>query len=304
MIKFIFGFGQILILLLSILGYFSQHHYILDIVSHFKFQYFILSSLFLFLFIYIRNNFLIIIALLTTTINFIEIKDYLPYKEIKTEGIKVLSYNVLTENKNYQALIDLIKKEKPDLISLQEIDNNWNYALKDIYKEYKHVYKAMYSRNGGNVLLSNFPVENIDVVYYDKHYSFPSIKAKIKINNENYTFISTHPPNPSKPLFYYTRNKILENMADDINKENVIIAGDFNTSMFSYGYKEFIKSGNLINTREGFSIGNTWSTKPFMFLFQVPIDHIFVSKNIKFNYFKVIDSIGSDHNPIVSVLNI
>ena len=31
-------------------------------------------------------------------LNFLEIKDFLPYKDIKNEGIKVLSYNVLSEN--------------------------------------------------------------------------------------------------------------------------------------------------------------------------------------------------------------
>ncbi len=37
---------------------------------------------------------------------------------------------------------------------------------------------------------------------------------------------------------------------------------------------------------------------------QIPIDHIFVSKDIKVNNFEVIKNIGSDHNPILSILNI
>ena len=304
MIKTTFFIVQILLFLLTILGYFSDKNYILDIFSHFKIQYFILSIFCLFSLMYFRSKIFIIISLLTITLNFLEIKDFLPYKEIKNEGIKVLSYNVLSENNNYQSLISLIKKEKPELIALQEVDLKWNNALKDIYSEYKYIHKAMDSRNGGNILLSNLPVENIETIYYDDKTNFPSIKANLIINNKEYIFIVSHPPNPANPLFHYTRDKILNNMAVDINTNNVIIAGDFNTTMFSNGYKNFIKTGNFKNTREGFSIQSTWSTNNIMFPFQIPIDHIFVSKDIKVNNFEVIKNIGSDHNPILSILNI
>ena len=298
---------QFILVLLSLLGYFSHYHYILDITSHFKFQYFIFSFLFLLFFLYKKNNLFVFISLIIVCLNFYEISNYLPIqKSIKSDSVKVMSYNVLSQNYNYQALIDLVDKEKPDILMLQEIDFNWNYNLVDLYSKYKNVYIASDSQNGANVLLTNYPVTYKEIKQYDPDKRLPSIKINISINKNEYTIIGSHPLNPSKQEHFLSRDKFLFNIVNDPNfkKEKTIIIGDLNTSMFSNGYKRFENKGNLKNTREGFGIGNTWSTVPIMFLFQTPIDHIVVTEDIKVNNFRVLPNIGSDHLPIIAELEL
>lgn len=293
---------QLIILSLSILSFFSDTHYLIDITSHFKHQYFLISILFFFILVFSKNRNMILVSFLSIFINAIEIKDYLPYKKIheKDNTFSVMSYNVMTSNKEYKKLINLVKKEKPDVLVLQEVDNLWDENLTPLYLEYKHVIKKLKSDNFGIVLLTNQKPLNSEIVYYDPKKNIPSIKAILAINNEEYTFIGTHPVPPVNAEYHASRDLSLNNMIEDINENRTFVIGDLNTSMWSHGYKNIKYKANLKNAREGFGIQPSWSTNPILFPFQTPIDHIMVTNDIKVINFKTLENIGSDHKPIIS----
>jgi endonuclease/exonuclease/phosphatase (EEP) superfamily protein YafD len=304
----LFSIFQIILFSLSIMGYFSLSSMYFDIVSHFKLQYLLFSIVFLLFFIYAKNMKMIALAIFVIFINFIEMKDYIiNIKDPINNDDKsiIMSYNVLGSNSNYNALIKLVEKEKPDVLVLQEVNEKWDSNLNELYKKYKNVYKKIKSDNFGIVFLTNYDVVSTNIIYYDPNVNIPSIKVELLINNNEYHIIGTHPLNPSNTKAFKSRNISLLNMVDnDLDKNKLIIIGDLNTSMWSNTYKEFSSLGKLKNTRIGFGIHNSWSTINYMFLFNIPIDHIMVNENITVNNFRVLENIGSDHYPILAELEL
>ena len=255
-----------------------------------------------------KNKKMIALSIFVIGINFIEIKNYLNtnfYSNIKDRSVitKVMSYNVLGSNTNYESLIELVNKEQPDILVLQEVNEIWDENLIKLYSQYKNIHKKIKSDNFGIVFLTNYDVLSSEGVYYDPNKRLPSISIKLLINDKEYNIIGTHPVPAVSNRSFKSRNTSLMNMvSNDFNKTKSIIIGDLNTSMWSNIYKDFTFIGNLKNTREGFGINNSWSTNLHMFLFQVPIDHILVTKDISVHSFNVLKDIGSDHYPIISEL--
>ena len=96
--------------------------------------------------------------------------------------------------------------------------------------------------------------------------------------------------------------KQLEANANYVAKANnpLVLAGDFNTTMWSPFYKHSLGKVELHNTRAGFGILPTWTT--FYPLLSIPIDRCFVSKDIKVLQIRKGNNVGSDHLPLITDL--
>jgi endonuclease/exonuclease/phosphatase (EEP) superfamily protein YafD len=259
-------------------------------------------------FIFIKDKKMIALSVFVIGINFLEIKEYLPINDDivhNNKFSKVMSYNVLTSNDKYSNLINLVARENPDILVLQEVDDEWDKNLTELYSKFKNVYREIRKDNFGIVFLTNYKVVSSEIIYYEKTLNLPSIKVHLLVNGQEYIVIGTHPIPAVGEVQLKSRNDTLLNMVSNgFSKEKTIIVGDLNTSMWSDGYKEFVSNGNLKNSREGFGVNSSWSTVPYMFLFQVPIDHILVTKDIEVYNFKVLENIGSDHYPIASEIKL
>ena len=78
-----------------------------------------------------------------------------------------------------------------------------------------------------------------------------------------------------------------------------IAIGDFNLTPYSYYFSQLEKTIGLKNTLKGFGFQNTWPSISPINIFRIPIDHIFVSKNIQVLDRKISNCLGSDHFPII-----
>lgn len=167
-------------------------------------------------------------------------------------SIKVMSYNIHHANPpskpdviDLDAIVGVIKAQDPDLVALQEVDNNTersgegNQAEMIAEKLGMYVYfaKALNYEGGGygNAILSKYPLEN------SQTYNLPNepgsntenrvmAAAKIKLpDGTEIIFASTHLDyKANSPSRILQLKKIIE-----ISKEEavpMIIAGDFNDS--------------------------------------------------------------------------
>ena len=80
----------------------------------------------------------------------------------------------------------------------------------------------------------------------------------------------------------------------------VIVAGDFNVTMWSSQYRKMIANSGLHNTRQGFGILPTQSSYfldiPWL---AIPLDHFLVSRDIIVENMTTGKNVGSDHLPII-----
>jgi endonuclease/exonuclease/phosphatase (EEP) superfamily protein YafD len=293
---------------LSLAGYLGRINLYLEFASGYKLQFLLLGLCSLIYFALTRRKAWIAISLLCILLNLGEIIPwYFNQPQVTNidnyQPLKVISYNVLWSNKNYEQAIALINQEQPDIAVFQEAIPPWAKQLS--------VLKANYPYHIGAKKLeievySKLPLTNTEIKLYGTYRGL--VISDLKISNRQIKFIATH----AYPQLYYgqegwqIRNDHLENGIGEYVKnleQSVIIAGDLNVSMWSPFYRSLIKRSGLHNARQGFGILPTQSgISPQFAIFSAPIDHCLVSSDIQVKNFRLGRHIGSDHLPIIADL--
>lgn len=216
-----------------------------------------------------------------------------------------------------------LKKYKPDIIFLQEIDMYTQrvYSENQIYNFSKYVelqYRAMginiKYKNGyyGDGILSRFPIE------YSANYLMPLINPeneqrgilcnKISFGTTKLNLFSVHYPTNLEERILATEELI--NIIEKIDEnEVIIIGGDFNVGVEKIGnhkykfekeeqYVEYGMLETLLNKIE--NTEDTWFSK----IGQGCIDTMFYSKNIKAIKTETIATDYSDHYAVYTEFEI
>lgn len=298
----------ILFFAVNIVANLASLNIFVDILSHFKVQYFYISFLFLFSFVYlcfVNKKFIIgvILSFCLVYSNYSTISPY--YKNLsnipKGETLKVGLFNVLTSNKHYDKLLDEIKLQNPDIVILQEVDNAWVSNIQSLKKEYPYYKNYPREDNFGISLYSKIPLKNIATEFWDA-YSVPVMVAdtgEIKI-------YCTHTLPPASFDYIKTRNKMLQRIGEILGKaphrgENVLVAGDLNTTSFSKAYRLANPSLNSYPIYDAINYipaaKGTWNAKhpPF---FRITLEHILTTENIVPTKTTLGNPFGSDHLPV------
>lgn len=288
-----------------LMSYLGKYHWIPDLFANFRMYYlyfFIIVSVY---FIFTKQYFKAISISILIIFILIEIFPFYKPKNIKQDesSLKIASINLLKKNNNYSAFESFIQEEDFDLFFVLELTPKWKSEIDKIASLYP--FKSTIVRDDffGIGIYSKIPLTNI------KHQNFsefevPSIIADFTYNNKPVTIIGTHPVPPDHSDGFDARNEQLDNinmLVHNLNK-SVIIVGDLNCTSFSSNLSRLTYNTNLIDSRIGFGIQNSWNTES-IFL-SIPIDHCFVSNDFSVLNRKIGPYIGSDHYPISIELNL
>lgn len=219
--------------------------------------------------------------------------------------ISILVSNVLTPNKKYQKLIDLIIKKEPDVVLTLETDKNWEEALSEIEKDYPHTVKIPKDNLYGMHLYSKLELEDIKIKYIITE-EIPSIHGYVRLRNGARVKIHCLHPKPPSPTEDDTSTRrdaellfVGRNLR--VDKESILVFGDLNDVAWSRTTKLFQKISGLLDPRIGRGFYNTFHTGyP---LFRWPLDHVFHSNDFTLIKLKRLHHIGSDHFPMFIKLN-
>ena len=307
-ILFWIKFGGCVILALSLFGFLAQQTFLAELVTHFKLQYFILSFIGTIAFILAKNWKWLALALLCLIMNGIHVVPwYIPHNAITSaqhKTLKILHTNVLTQNRNHQKLIHQIKTEQPDIIFLQEVNRRWIKSLQELQTSYPHQFnRPTEMGSDGIAVWSQIPFEHVEELKFGNK-QFPSLYIKIQHQNQILSIASTHPLTPMGPDNLKVRNLQMQNMAEYLSNapEPKMLIGDFNMTPWTPYYTQLIQTTGLRNARKGFGILPSWPVQiPFM---KIPIDHCLVSSKIHIKDIRTLESIGSDHLPLLVELSI
>lgn len=143
-------------------------------------------------------------------------------------------------------------------------------------------------------LLSRKPVEQLQKVTPDQTAGRGLIFADLAGDWDGTRIVITHPLIPVTASWTQARNNLLSIAGDTAaTAEQFILMGDFNTTPWSATFRD------LPGKRAGdprFSA--TWPT--FFPALGISIDHILASDNLELVEFKVLESVGSDHYPLMA----
>lgn len=296
------GSGLLGVLLCSLAGYLGRFHYVLDLLSHFKVQYLSIATAALVFFGLKRKPAWVALGMSGVLLNLAVILPwYLPSAAQATEPaqtLRVLAANVQVKNQNTAPLLALIRREQPDLVAVIETNRLWLQSLKSIESTFPYSVQSRNAEGFGVALYSKFPLTP-DIVATPTQSGFDFVVATVETPGKPIAVMAVHPPPPIRKSLFDERNQQLQlfNRYVQQSKRPIVLMGDLNITPWSPLYQQFARTSNLHNSRRGFGILPTWSTKltPLM----IPIDHCIVSPEIQVSATRTGRAIGSDHLPLI-----
>lgn len=215
--------------------------------------------------------------------------------------IRVFAFNVLQDNRDYAATLDLIRSEKPDILLLTETDAAWAKALEPLLRNYPHRLDRPLPNTYGMMFASKFPVSDASIQDLAKP-DTPSVMATLHMGEQDVRFIGIHPhpPRPGSDTDERDFELLKVGKLLETERRPVLVLGDFNDVAWSNTSELFKKTARLLDPRIG---RGSYATFPSNMIWLAwPLDHVFVSEQFLLGDMRVLPNVGSDHRAIVSDL--
>lgn len=214
-------------------------------------------------------------------------------------SLRIMMSNVKMDNDNYGKYLDLVENAKPDVILLNEVNEDWANAISILDKTYPYHVKYPLENTYGMILYSKYKLFNVEINFLVEK-DIPSIYTQLELPSQNLiTLHCVHPEPPKIGSDTYERDTEILLVGKRILKENkpCIVIGDLNDVAWSYTSELFQKRCDLLDPREGRGFYNTYNV--FVPLLRFPLDHFFYSHDFKYIRLQRLEAFGSDHFPMM-----
>ena len=219
--------------------------------------------------------------------------------------VRIMSYNVWRENRDMHAVTEVILKEQPDILLLQELKparaDRLTAALVNLYSDAKLHF--IYEPKMLQGVISRYPITSLG--------AFPKKgqAQKVSINTPDgpITVFNIHPPKQSGWSRRYRQISALLEEEIATTEGPVILGGDFNATEQTQTYRMVNRYLGNAHREAGCGFGFTYPASMCIFKGKVlipplvRIDHIFYNKYFfPANARTLKESGGSDHFPVVA----
>ncbi len=218
--------------------------------------------------------------------------------------LTILTANVLTPNRNANALIELVNQHQPDILVTLESDQWWENQLAVLETNMPYSVKCPLDNLYGMHVYSTLPLVAAEISYLVED-DVPSIHTGVQLRSGVFLrahFLHPAPPAPTENAASAERDAELLIVARSIAETNepVIVTGDLNDVAWSATTRLFRKISGLLDPRVGRGVFNTFHADyP---LIRWPLDHLFHSQHFTLQHIERLPSIGSDHFPLLARL--
>ncbi len=238
---------------------------------------------------------------------------------IMTYNVRLFNlYDWIHQDNIEKAIDDLIKKENPDVLCLQEYHPHANVAL----TQYPYKYEKLEGKKTkyGQAIFCKFPIVNsgsinfpntannaifVDVVkssdtvrIYNIHLQSLGIDTAVESLNKEDSERLFKRISSTFSLQQDQTELFLKHKTESPYK--TVVCGDFNNTAYSYVYRKIKDDLNDTFEAAGSGFGKTYDFR----LFPTRIDFILADRSFKVNDFKTFNEKFSDHYPILSKLSL
>ena len=224
----------------------------------------------------------------------------------ENQNLRVMSFNVWAGNHNIEAIDNLLRQARPDVLLLQEVTPGMALNIQRIAPGlYPHgQYYWAYESDIGQAILSRYPLT-------PTAHSFEQGRVQKVVIHTDRGPVAVWNVHPSQPVPYYWQYNQLRNLAHEITAESLplIVAGDFNTTDQSETYRMVDEHLHNAHWDAGWGFGFSFPDPARRFGGKVSfpslvrIDHIFYSDHFYAARARTVsDSAGSDHRPVIADL--
>lgn len=252
------------------------------------------------LFIALRRRGLVLAALLCLGAQLYVLTHYAGLKPAmaatQPAGARILALNVWGRSHAYDQVIELVRRESPDIVVLIEVTANWRRAMRALERDYPYHVDCIGKSNCDLLLLSRRPW--ISAMATHDHVTHASvIEAHLMLEDGPLTVFGTHLMRPIGLGDLDGQMAQAELLARHIGvvPGRRVVVGDFNAVPWG-------RVVSTLETRTGLRVlpglEGTWpAILPWPL--RLPIDNVMVSADTMVASRRVGPVVGSDHSPII-----
>jgi endonuclease/exonuclease/phosphatase (EEP) superfamily protein YafD len=214
-------------------------------------------------------------------------------------------FRVLTANLRYgsatQALLQTLRRERPQIVSVQECDERCVEALRGARMREAYPYRHIMEGGGarGSALLSAFPLEN--KASLPGRLAMPGAVADVRGTRVKVQVAHPMPPKPDALGSWRKELKSLRSYGASRGETPTIIAGDFNSSQDHAAFRSVLRTGlNDAARLTGQSRTPTWPNNTPLRPMGAQIDHVLVSDPLTAVEAQFLELDGSDHLAVLA----
>lgn len=222
------------------------------------------------------------------------------------DTIRVMSFNLLSDNEQYSEVIDYIRTVDPDLVLLHEASRPWEVAIESAELEYQVVRARSDDLIFGTLVLVRG--QGITAVSHGFASRAPrAVALDYTPHGWDMTLsvLGTHPLAPTDQERADLRDAQLAFAGDWAGEQTgaFIVVGDFNATPWSWPFRRLMRSADVENSQKGFGLQPSYDTSSNLLL-RIPIDHLIHSSALEVTGRQLGPALGSDHFPLVVDLQV
>ncbi|OYW74030.1 MAG: hypothetical protein B7Z37_19385 [Verrucomicrobia bacterium 12-59-8] len=283
------------------LGSLGRYGWLFDLLSHFRLQYVITCAIVVLYALIRRRTWLVLISLISLLWNAQIIHAFHQTAEVVStrneKPLRLMTFNVLKENKDHVAAIEHVLKADADIVCLEEVDETWQSSLEPLRVKYPHRVEELSDGYFGIACYTRLPVRSFEVRRFTI-WRLPTLVLNLDHLGRPLTFICTHPEPPMDGLKAHEWREQLSGIGSlvaDLNGE-VIVAGDFNATPWCEGMRLLREKGGL----DFHSVDPVWPpTWGLKLPTRIPIDHVLVKRGLTVQKRVIGPEMGSDHRSVL-----
>lgn len=216
-------------------------------------------------------------------------------------SIRVLSFNLLSDNESFSDVVEYIQAIDPDVVLLHEASRPWEVAMESADWDYEVIRPRSDQLIFGTLVLLR--ADEREVISYGFAETEPRavmIHYRPRGWPEPIAILSTHPLAPTDEDRSKLRDAQLAFAAEWAADRDgaYVVVGDFNATPWSYPFRKLMSASGLSNSQVGFGLQPSFPAGS-TFLLRVPIDHLLYSEALAVTGRRLGPRMGSDHFPLV-----
>jgi endonuclease/exonuclease/phosphatase (EEP) superfamily protein YafD len=220
----------------------------------------------------------------------------------ESSRIRLLTANVLMDNRRAGDFLSLVWTHEPDLILAVETDQWWDERLSVLDGDYPFAVKHPRDNTYGLHLFSKLELGAPEVRFLIEDY-VPSVRTGVRLRSGDWIdFYGVHPRPPKPQQDTEERDAEILIVAKEVkaNERPAIVAGDLNDVAWSHTTRLFQRISGTLDPRIGRGRFSTYHAEyP---IFRWPLDHVFHEESFKLGEMKLLAFFGSDHFPVLAEL--
>jgi endonuclease/exonuclease/phosphatase (EEP) superfamily protein YafD len=215
-------------------------------------------------------------------------------------SLRIAHLNVYQLNDRYDEVLRSAIASGADVLSLQEVDNDWAHALREgLASTYPYSHVEARINCYGIALFSKQPFIEVQTRGTERA---PLIEAVVSTDDGPVRIVSVHATSPISYAHFQRRNALLKHLAANIDARAMptVLVGDLNTVHWDRAYRNF-------HTRSGLQPVNgpamrTWPSLGPIAL--IPLDHLMISPGLGATDVQRFTIPGSDHRGLVADIHL